>query len=75
MPFREFISSHVGRHPLFNRAPVAVINPITLAIIVAFSTLALPQTARASCNNSGGVPISVKVKIRRDHPKWNGYHG
>ncbi|BFI60951.1 autotransporter adhesin YapV [Yersinia pseudotuberculosis] len=54
MPFREFISSHVGRHPLFNRAPVAVINPITLAIIVAFSTLALPQTARASCNNSGG---------------------
>ncbi|NWN42140.1 autotransporter adhesin YapK, partial [Yersinia pestis] len=28
-------------------------NPITLAIIVAFSTLVLPQTAWAACNSSG----------------------
>ncbi|CNI68248.1 autotransporter protein [Yersinia pseudotuberculosis] len=56
--FREPISTSpaqpdAGHRHLFSCAPAAAINPITLAIIVAFSALVLPQTARASCNSSG----------------------
>ncbi|WP_054877578.1 autotransporter outer membrane beta-barrel domain-containing protein [Yersinia wautersii] len=56
--FREPISTSpaqpdAGRQHLFSRVPAAVINPITLAIIVAFSTLVLPQTAWSACNSSG----------------------
>ncbi|AHK18507.1 autotransporter [Yersinia similis] len=56
--FRELVSTSpaqpdAGHQHLFSRVPAAVINPITLAIIVAFSTLTLPQTARATCSSSG----------------------
>ncbi|WP_049601853.1 beta strand repeat-containing protein, partial [Yersinia similis] len=56
--FRELISTSpaqpdAGHQHLFSRVPAAAINPITLAIIVAFSTLVLPQTARATCSSSG----------------------
>ncbi|SUP85820.1 autotransporter protein [Yersinia pseudotuberculosis] len=66
--FREPISTlpaqpDAEHQHLFSRVPAAAINPITLAIIVAFSTLVLPQTARATCSSSGGEPMFAKVKI------------
>ncbi len=63
--FREPISTSpaqpdAGRQHLFSRVPAAVMNPITLAIIVAFSTLVLPQTAWAACNSSGGGNLCLR---------------
>ncbi|CNH68259.1 autotransporter outer membrane beta-barrel domain-containing protein [Yersinia pekkanenii] len=36
-----------------SRVPAAAINPITLAMVVAFSAIALPQTALAACTSTG----------------------
>lgn len=56
--FRQYLSTtsiqpDAGRKQVSSRVPAAAINPITLAIVVAFSAIALPQTVLAACTSAG----------------------
>ncbi|MBF2011294.1 autotransporter adhesin YapJ, partial [Yersinia pestis] len=51
--FTANVQADTGSQHSFSRVPAAAINPITLAIVVAFSTIALPPMALAACTSPG----------------------